>query len=360
MQPPPRCRRSVALLGALVVVTVASACGSDDTASGEPATSDAGTSDTASSEPASSETVTSDAGAFPVTIEHAFGTSTIEEEPERVVVAGLHETDFLLSLGIAPVGSHEWWGEYPYTVGPWAEDVRSELGATPEVLEGFDVNVEWVASLDPDLIVISYHDIDQAMYDQLSEIAPVVAQHADYPTSSTPWREELRQIGEATGRSAQAEEVIAGVDTTIAQIVADHPSLAGATFASGGIWDEGAVTAYTADDVTNRVLAELGMEVPAEFEEGADGITITLSLEALDRLDLLDTFIWMDDGQVMEAQMEAIPTYTATRMHEEGRSIFPDRDLVLAMSFNTPLSIPYYLEQLAPMLDAAIDGDASS
>ncbi|MCU1361967.1 MAG: putative transporter substrate-binding protein [Ilumatobacteraceae bacterium] len=61
-----------------------------------------------------------------------------------------------------------------------------------------------------------------------------------------------------------------------------------------------------------------------------------------------------------QSQAEQVPTYTASRLHTEGRSIFPSRDMVLAMSFNTPLSIPYFLDKLAPMLDAALDGDPAT
>ena len=154
-------------------------------------------------------------------------------------MAGLNEADYLYSLGVAPVGVHEWFGEYPYATGPWADPVRAELGAEPEVLEGFDVNVEWVASLDPDLIVVAYHDIDQTIYDQLSEIAPVVAA----PTGpgvdvwAAPWRVQYRLIADAVGERDRAEAVIADVDATIERIKAEHPLFAGATFDTGGLDD---------------------------------------------------------------------------------------------------------------------------
>ena len=46
-----------------------------------------------------------EADAFPVTIEHALGTTTIEEEPTRVVAVGYAEADYPLSLGVVPVGA---------------------------------------------------------------------------------------------------------------------------------------------------------------------------------------------------------------------------------------------------------------
>src|SRR5262245_49722743 len=83
---------------------------------------------------------------FPVSIEHEFGTTTIAAKPERVVSVGMHEQDFLYALGVAPVGVHEWWGDYPYATWPWAEAARVAAGAEPQVLKGFEINVEWVAA----------------------------------------------------------------------------------------------------------------------------------------------------------------------------------------------------------------------
>lgn len=315
----------------------------------------AGCGDTPDDERASAEP--SEDGAFPVTIEHAFGTSVIEAEPQRVVVAGFNETDYLYSLGIAPVAAHEWWGGYDFVAGPWAEDLRKELGAEPEVLEEWDINVEWVAAQEPDLIVAAYADLDRAVYDQLSRIAPVVAQHEDYAEWETPWREQLRQIAEAVGRSDRAEEVIADVDATIAELVAAHPEFAGATFDTGGLDDSGSFSTYSSGDIVNQLLAELGMKVPEEYDEMADGVYVTISPERADLLDLLDVFVVLDETGTMTDTMADIPTFASTRLHQEGRVVAPDRDVVLAMSFNTPLSIPYYLAELEPMLVAALDGD---
>ena len=170
-----RLRQAVRLVSAVGVVCLAlTAC----------ATSNASDSSTGSAEVTSGV----DVDAFPVTLTHAFGTTVVPEPPQRVVVAGLNEADYLYSLGVAPVGVHEWWGGYEYATGPWAEDVRDDLAAEPAVQQGWDINVEWVAAQRPDLIVATYHELDRAMYDTLSKIAPVVAQHEDYDTWTTPWR----------------------------------------------------------------------------------------------------------------------------------------------------------------------------
>jgi iron complex transport system substrate-binding protein len=52
--------------------------------------------------------------------------------------------------------------------------------------------------------------------------------------------------------------------------------------------------------------------------------------------------------------------YATFPVHTEGREVFLDSfgsTLGAATSFLTPLSIPYLLDELVPMMAAAIDGD---
>ena len=51
--------------------------------------------------------------AYPLTIEHKHGSTTIDKAPERIVTVGLLEQDPLLALGVTPVGTTEWFGEHP-------------------------------------------------------------------------------------------------------------------------------------------------------------------------------------------------------------------------------------------------------
>ena len=55
----------------------------------------------AAAEPTSTTSV--DPDAFPVTIEHALGETTIESEPTRVATLGWTDHDHALALGVVPV-----------------------------------------------------------------------------------------------------------------------------------------------------------------------------------------------------------------------------------------------------------------
>ena len=61
--------------------------------------------------------------AFPVSIEHTFGETTIGEQPERIVVLGWSAQDTVYALGLEPVGMPA----YPFGGGddgvlPWDDE----------------------------------------------------------------------------------------------------------------------------------------------------------------------------------------------------------------------------------------------
>ena len=88
----------IARLGApllVAVAAVAAGCGGDD--------DDAATTDDAGDDRAPT---TTPAGRFPATVEHALGTTVVEDEPQRVVTVGVTEQDFVLALGVTPGRRH--------------------------------------------------------------------------------------------------------------------------------------------------------------------------------------------------------------------------------------------------------------
>lgn len=294
---------------------------------------------------------------FPVTVAHDFGETTIAAKPERVVSVGVHEQDFLYALGIAPVGVHEWWGDYPYATWPWAEEARAALGATPEVLKGFEINVEWVATQEPDLIVASYYgDLTKETYDLLSQIAPTIAAPPGYPAWGAPWQDELRLIAAATGTSAKAEEIITDLDAQIAAAKAAYPELQGKTTAIGYNQD-GVIRTYNSADTAHRFMIDLGMVIPAEYDTIAtERGHLDISVENMELAEV-DAFIWpAGPGAIAE-----LSVYQNTRLAREGRSIsLEDGVLAGALSFQTPLALGFLIDTIPPLVKAAVDGDPAT
>src|SRR3990170_3480113 len=107
-------------LGAAVALAVAAltACSTGSTAD------DADT----ATEPTTATEVEADA--FPVTIEHAFGETTIEEAPTRVATLGWTDHDHALALGVVPVGATKiTWGGNAAGSTDWFDAAVEEAGA---------------------------------------------------------------------------------------------------------------------------------------------------------------------------------------------------------------------------------------
>ncbi|TQS70175.1 ABC transporter substrate-binding protein [Rhodobacteraceae bacterium] len=295
---------------------------------------------------------------FPRRIDHALGTTQVPARPTRIVTIGYHEQDFLYALGIAPVGVHEWFGARPYATWIWADQARQALGGRPCVQKGYEVDVEWVFLQKPDLIIASFYNLDPATYAQLSRIAPVIGAPDGYPAWGAPWQAELRLIAQATGREAKAEAVISGIEGQIRDLAQANPAFHGQS-ATIGYFAADHFVGYRRDGGGNELLAQLGLQTPEIF----DGLVqangqFSVSPERLDLFEA-DAVVWLVDAQTA-AHIRAMPAYGLTRLAREGRSIWVDEDLQGALSFMTPLSIPYALERLTPLLRTALDGDPAT
>ncbi len=292
---------------------------------------------------------------FPVTITHALGDTTVQAQPRRIVSLGYNDQDFLYALGIAPVAVTQWWSDRPYATWPWAEQARLAVGAAPVVARGSSVNFEWVLALHPDLIVATYRDMDQKTYNRLSRIAPVIARPAGYPVWSAPWQGQLRLLDRATsGTADKAEAVIARLDAKITSVRKKYPQFEG-KFASMADLRDGQFTLWGSDTAPARFLGALGFRLPQELDALADPAGwIYLSLEQARLLDM-DVVVWPNGKR---AEIEVMSIYRRLRLFGEGRSVWPaddDQTWSAALWFQTPLSIDFAIDRLAPALAAALD-----
>lgn len=350
-------KRLSSLLTAMLLL--AAGCGSDDGSSAVPAdpTTGAaapGTDATTGTAAAGGE---SSAAEFPVTIEHKYGETTIDAEPQRVVSVGFGEHDGLLALGVIPVAVRDWYGDQPSATWPWAQD---ELGdAEPVVLASDEENFEQIAALEPDLIVGISSGMTEEQYGILSAIAPTVAQPGDYIDYGTPWDVALEITGRAVGRSAEARQVIDDTEQLFADAIAEHPEFAQAS-AAVTFFFEGQPGAYGSGDIRSRALADLGFTIPSEIDELAgDAFFVSISAEDLSVIDT-DVVVWIGLGVDNTGAVRDLPTRPSTRAYQEGREIVADDLLSGAFSHASALSLEYVIEHLVPELALALDGDPTT
>ena len=285
---------------------------------------------------------------FPVTIEHKFGETTIPAEPNRIVSVGYTEQDDLFALGEAPIAIRPWAKAVPHGVWPWAEDAAN--GAEPMVLGRGSLDFETIAELEPDLIIGIYAGITQEDYERLSLIAPTVAQPGDYVDYATPWEEQTRIIGRAVGKAEEADILVKGVKDRFERTRAEHPEFQGKTVAAAFFWD-GQVGAYASGEPRSRFFTELGFVIPEVYdEESGDAFYASFSLERIDLLDV-DFLVWYwgtPEG-ILDSE-EIVRLRRTLDAHQEDREMILTDRLRFALSFSSPLSLNYALDELVPAL----------
>jgi iron complex transport system substrate-binding protein len=306
------------------------------------------------------------ADAFPVTIEHAFGETVLEEKPERVATVSWVNADVSLALGVVPVGMPtDTYGGNDKGSTPWKDAKLEELGAP---IGSDDAPVQYsetdglpfddIAATDPDVILAAYSGLSQEDYDTLSDIAPVVA----YPETAygTAWQDSTRLVGEALGLAEQAEDLVSDTEKAIDDAAADYPQLDGKSFIYGTLDPAGAepVSLYTANDNRPRFLSSLGMEeaeVISSATEGSDEFFIPWSAERANELES-DVFVtWVPDQATKDAiatdpLLGQIPAVKSGALVADS-----DNTLTLSISAASPLSLPWALEEFLPLLGDAVD-----
>ena len=301
----------------------------------------------AEEEPAAATTEADSAAdtAFPVVIEHSFGTTEIPAEPERVVTVGFNDQDFVLALGVTPVGTREYLG-YDYELPAVGQDLLD--GEMLPTVGGEEINIEEVAALEPDLIVGIYSFIDQETYDLLAGIAPVVAQTDDYAIGGTPWQEQTL----LTGRAARARGAGPGARRRGGGRVRRGPR--GAPRVRGAdAWRS--TTAPSTGTTSSRSRTSATASSPT----WASPTPSTTGEVSLERLDLLDQDVLVTGGFTRE-EISGEPVFRSLAVVQEDRTVYLGRfDSVAtaALGFGSPLSLPYLLDLVVPALAQAADGD---
>ncbi|MGA4692816.1 MULTISPECIES: ABC transporter substrate-binding protein [Rhodococcus] len=213
--------------------------------------SSADTSDASSTDPASDS-----AAGFPRTVEHFRGSTTIENEPTRIVALDTSYSDAVLLLEAPLVGYVDYrTDEFPDYLG----DSRQYATDAVSVGKTADVSLEQVAALEPDLI-LSAEVRDGENYEELSAIAPTVFSQSTGPT----WKDNIRLVAQAIGKEDLAEQKISEYEERAAAIGADINAKAGnPTISIVRFAGEPTARLYRTTSFSGIVLEDAGLARPA-------------------------------------------------------------------------------------------------
>ncbi|MFE4535231.1 iron-siderophore ABC transporter substrate-binding protein [Streptomyces scopuliridis] len=307
----------------------------------------------------------SPSGAFPLTVEHALGTTTIPSKPKRVATVNWANHEVPLALGVVPVGmaAANFGDDDGDGVLPWVEKRLDELHADTPVLfnETDGIDFEAVADTKPDVILAAYSGLTKQDFETLSGIAPVVA----YPDAAwaTPWREIIRTNSKAIGLADEGEKLITDLEADIEKTVAKYPQIKGKSAMFMTHVDPNDVSEvgfYTAHDTRTLFFEDLGLKIPdsiAKASKGTDKFALTQSAEQIDVFDDVDIITGYGDekGDLIKTLKKDPLLSKIPAVERDSTYLLPGSSPLGTAANPTPLSISWVLDDYVAALAEAAD-----
>lgn len=298
----------------------------------------------------------------PIIIEHAFGTTVIDEKPERVATIAWANQDVPLALGIVPVGIST--ANYGVLDGsgvlPWTAKAYNNLGVeSPNLFNDLTgIDYEAISDTEPDVILAAYSGITQEEYEMLSQIAPVVA----YPKNpwQTYWRDQVRINSKGLGLKEEGEKLVSDIERFIEEKVSAYPQIEGkkAVFCWFSPTDLGTFYVYLPSDPRAAYLTDMGMVFPESIyalADKTDSFALEVSAENVDVLsdaELIVTYGAENLKQVLEAD-PLIGTLPAVK--NGSLAVVPEGTPLAAAGTPSPLSIYDTLEAYLEVIGKAAE-----
>lgn len=305
------------------------------------------------------------ADAFPVTIEHAHGSTTVEQAPTRIATVGWADADTLAALGIVPVGAPKiTWGGNEAGSTDWFDAQLDTIGAAPADVTRYDdsagIPFTDIAATKPDLILGLSSGVSKEDFDKLSKIAPTVPYLEK--AWGTPWQDQVATIGKAVGQTTKAAELTTATEKTITDAVAANPQIKGKTAAWAWFTptDLSTIGLYTTSDLRPQMLREFGFAdsptVDALSSADPAAFSVNLSAEKASTLDADIVVFYAEEGAGAD-QLKQDPLIGSIPALKDDRYVASaDNEVALSMSLPSPLSVQTAVRDFLPKLVSAVDG----
>ncbi|MDI9897813.1 iron-siderophore ABC transporter substrate-binding protein [Rhodococcus sp. IEGM 1381] len=289
-----------------------------------------------------------------VVVTDMFGEVEVPANPQRVVALGWSDAETALALGVQPVGASDWLGVGGNGLGPWVDE---SYDTDPTIVGTFDVHMESVAALAPDLILWTRSTNDKAVYDQLSDIAPTVAAPPGTDVAyGTTWDGQTEIVAQALGKVDEGKKLVDDTKALFDDTVTANPEFADKTVAVGTLYS-GQVGAYVRGDTRVDFLESLGLKnTPAVQDLAEPGkFSIDLSEENISALDA-DLTVMFPIGTGPEVITDN-PSIQGLPSARDGRLVvLGDQNLSNAFSAASVAGTRYALENAVPLFAAPLKG----
>lgn len=246
-------------------------------------------------------------------IQHALGETCVPNQPQRVIALTVPSLGDALALGVKPIASIVYFDDAPPYLAEHLESIEI-LGKEEQP------NIEKIVALKPDLIIgIQYST--EAIYDQLSQIAPTVVDDWEgYPS----WRDHFNFVAEVLGKTEEAEQVWTNYYQRIESLKAALGNRLQDLEVSFVHICCGTIDMDLKNSFNGSILADVGLRrPPAQAVPIAGGIT-SLSEERLMDIDGDILFVATDGEEATQklAELQQKPLWNNLRAVQQNR-IYP-------------------------------------
>ena len=280
------------------------------------------------------------------TVQGEYGEVTVDEKPTRIVVVGGDFVDLLDSIDEQPVAFAGYGDADEATLVenyPWLDGLYTGEFDPTFVNADYKASPEAIAVHEPDLIVGTPFYIEEGQYEKFTAVAPTYVVPSD---TGRDWTDTLTDLGVLTGKSDEAAQAIADVETAFADAREKLTALEGTTVSAA---DDNAGTFRLIS--SGSWLEDLGL-TPAANQPGVGEPFVELSPENFGDLSgEIAFFVTYDDAA--RATTEADPRFPDLPSVQNDSFYFVDRPLVDAGLGAGPTSLAWLLEQVVPLLEAS-------
>lgn len=299
------------------------------------------------SDPAADASITAKAAPDGISVETAKGVVTLEKPAKRVVSLEWGYTEELVALDVTPVGVADSKGYQTWVSADGAElpEGSTDVGTRQEP------SIEQIRALKPDLIV-SDEDRLEADFDQLNEIAPVLAFDPTKKPRLQTMKDNFTELGKAVGKQGEAEEVLGELDEKVDDVKAELDEKKKAKYAlAQGFTTEGSpgIRMFTSESLAGELIESTGLVNGWDGKPDGWGIT-TVGVEDLTKIDDDATFLYV-------AQKDDDPFTGSPAKNRVWHGLeFVKEDRVRALDpgtwvFGGPLSAVQILDETAKAFD---------
>jgi iron complex transport system substrate-binding protein len=217
------------------------------------------------------------AASGPVVVEATNGKVTVPAGVKRIVSVS-YATGALLDLGVQPVGTSTIDDNNPMELLPSQTEAAKKI---EPIGSGIEINIEKVASLKPDLIIVEGASAFDWGVKKLEGVAPTLYFGIDKPVDLLNAQEK---IATAVGKEAEFKKLKSDYDTKAAKIKADYAGkLNSVKWTIASSYGGGEFLVDTSTSWVGRVLNDVG----AQFSKASSDTSeheVTYSVEKLDVL----------------------------------------------------------------------------